>query len=32
MVEPKNLSRAWKDILHERIPDAFEAALKNLRK
>jgi ribose transport system substrate-binding protein len=32
VVEPKNLSRAWKDILHERMPDSLEVALKNLRK
>jgi ribose transport system substrate-binding protein len=32
LVEPKNLGRAWKDILHERMPDSLEAALKNLRK
>jgi ribose transport system substrate-binding protein len=32
VVEPKNLSRAWKDILHERMPDSLETALKNLRK
>jgi ribose transport system substrate-binding protein len=32
MVEPKNLDRAWKDILHERMPDSLEAALRNLRK
>ena len=32
VVEPKNLGRAWKDILHERMPDSLEAALKDLRK
>ena len=32
VVEPKNLGRAWKDILHERMPDSLETALKNLRK
>lgn len=32
VVELKNLSRAWKDILHERMPDELEAGLKNLRK
>jgi ribose transport system substrate-binding protein len=32
VVEPKNLGRAWKDILHERMPDSLEAALKHLRK
>ena len=32
IVEPKNLARAWKDILHERMPDSLAAALKNLRK
>jgi len=32
VVELKNLARAWKDILHERMPDALEAALNNLRK
>jgi ribose transport system substrate-binding protein len=32
VVELKNLARAWKDILHERMPDTLEAALKNLRK
>jgi ribose transport system substrate-binding protein len=32
VVELKNLARAWKDILHERMPDTLEAALKDLRK
>ena len=32
VVEPKNLGRAWRDILHERMPDSLELALKNLRK
>jgi ribose transport system substrate-binding protein len=32
VVEPKNLGRAWKDILHERMPDSLETALRNLRK
>jgi ribose transport system substrate-binding protein len=32
VVEPKNLGRAWKDILHERMPDSLEAALRDLRK
>ena len=32
VVDQNNLSRAWKEILHERIPDSLEAALKDLRK
>ncbi|HEX6564795.1 MAG TPA: LacI family DNA-binding transcriptional regulator [Chthoniobacterales bacterium] len=32
VVEPKNLGRAWKDILHERMPDSLETAIRNLRK
>jgi ribose transport system substrate-binding protein len=32
VVELKNLARAWKEILHERMPTALEAALNDLRK
>ncbi|MBV9874245.1 MAG: LacI family DNA-binding transcriptional regulator [Verrucomicrobia bacterium] len=32
VVELKNLARAWKEILHERMPATLETALSNLRK